>query len=107
MYSKFFDGTYYIIKSDENGGIVAECTQCHEIKRGHITSTGNFITHYKLKHCLMMDELRKYVKPDNGKRQLQSNQPTLTEIFQSTAPDIVSESYNFNVLNIVQIMFCY
>lgn len=93
-YSRIFDGEYYKVQREAGGNIEAECTQCLEIKRGNISSTGNFISHYKMKHKSILDDLKKYTKSESGKNSQQSTQPTLAEMFQSNSPDIVCKNQN-------------
>lgn len=47
---EFFSITSEIIEADGKVKVVAKCKICQEEKRGVISSTGNFIKHYQLKH---------------------------------------------------------
>lgn len=84
-YPKIFDGKYYSIRSDIDGYIDAVCIICHEVKKGNYLSTGNFFSHYKLKHYSKLQELKDHTK-DNANKAM--NQPTLSETFTVT-PDNV------------------
>lgn len=83
---KIFDGKYYSVKSDIEGNIEAICTACEEVKRGNYLSTGNFISHYKLKHHDQLQNLKEYTKETVKRRE--SDQPTLNEVLTAT-PDKV------------------
>lgn len=85
--AKIFDGKYYAVQSESGGSIVAACTQCHEVKKGNELSTGNFLSHYKLKHSSMVDEMKKYLKPEKEQKQMH-NQPTLHDVVVAS-PDQV------------------
>lgn len=86
-YPKFFDGKYFSIQSDINGNVEAICSECQEIKRGNFLSTGNFFSHYKLKHNSKLQELKEYTK--EGKKT--PTQPTLNDMVSALTPDNVCE----------------
>lgn len=85
-----FDGKFYTGKMDENGNIKAICTVCNETKRGHISSTSNFIKHFKQNPDKLL-ELKLYnKKPRSGEPDKQSlRQPTLNDIARSVKSDEV------------------
>lgn len=51
---------------------------CDGVLRGNHNSTGNFISHYKLKHNSKLDELKEYTK-DNVKKNNEKNANAPTE----------------------------
>lgn len=59
---RVLDGKFYEVLSENGNKIEAKCMQCFEIKKGYITSTGNFITHYKNKHPTQYISLNSHVK---------------------------------------------
>lgn len=85
QYPKIFDGKYYEIQKDVDGCIEAVCTTCKEVKKGNYLSTGNFFSHYKLKHHSKLQELKAYTK-DTSK--ITSNQPTLYEAYAPTVDNV-------------------
>ncbi|XP_055314626.1 uncharacterized protein LOC129575176 [Sitodiplosis mosellana] len=59
---KILDGQFYeIISIDEEDRVIAKCTECLEIKKGNLKSTGNFKTHYKI-HGSRLKDLDEYLK---------------------------------------------
>lgn len=62
---KILDGTFFTIKIRENDSIEAECPHCHEVKKGNVHSTGNFLSHYKTKHANQLKDLKEYLKNTN------------------------------------------
>lgn len=47
---KLLDGKYFTITKSENSKIEVTCNICGEVRRGEITSTGNFMNHIKKSH---------------------------------------------------------
>lgn len=61
---KILDGKYFKVVQDAdntNKTIVAICTTCDSEKKGSNCSTGNFLTHYRLKHKEVYNELADYL----------------------------------------------
>lgn len=78
---KILDGRYYAIEKNEEGKIEAKYTTCNQMKKGNISSTGNFIAHFKSKHPAAFKELDEYLKntrAEDGKNCLR--QTFLTDI---------------------------
>lgn len=63
---KILDGTFYTLDCDvgSDGKISAKCNECNEIRKGNISSTGNFKSHYK-KHPERLLKLEEYLKQDD------------------------------------------
>lgn len=59
---RIFDGKYFSILSNDHGKISARCNECAETKKGHITSTGNFKIHYKMRHPAIASKLDEYLQ---------------------------------------------
>lgn len=61
------DGTFYTLDCDigSDGKISAKCNECKEIRKGNISSTGNFKSHYK-KHPELLLKLEEYLKQDDS-----------------------------------------
>lgn len=55
------DGTFYEVISDKAGNIEARCTECQEIKKGSVFSTGNFLGHYRIKHVSLVEKMIRYI----------------------------------------------
>lgn len=74
---KIFDGKFYELLNsiDASGNINAKCTACDEIRKGNVSSTGNFMKHYQLKHPLKLNELKLHNKVKENSKQ--PNQPAI------------------------------
>lgn len=59
---RILDGKYFSIISNINGNIVARCTECNEQKKGSVTSTGNFKSHFRIKHSEILPTVEAYLK---------------------------------------------
>lgn len=61
--------------NSERADNVRHRLNCSQISRGLLTSTGNFKSHYKLKHPALLSSLEKYLigKPDETVKLQQSN----------------------------------
>lgn len=62
---RILDGTFYCIESNINGKITAKCCECSELKKGDISSTGNFLNHYRAKHSTLQLQLEQHLKSNN------------------------------------------
>lgn len=58
------DGAYYVLETNIDGKISAKCQECGEIRKGSISSTGNFKNHYK-KHPSRFKALEEYLKQED------------------------------------------
>lgn len=58
---KILDGQFFDIISNENGKVVAKCKECGESKKGHLSTTGNFKSHYRMKHPVSLSKLTDYL----------------------------------------------
>lgn len=87
------DGTYFTVQGIIDGKIEAICNQCKEIKRGLISSTGNFIAHYKSKHKSLVPIMEKYLKKSTSAtaESTQSiaidQQPKVSDMFAAKCTD--------------------
>lgn len=90
---KIFDGKFFTITRETSEQIDARCSACEEVKKGKITSTGNFLTHYRLKHQEEFKNLKEYLKSSQNEKQPNESkavkQPTITESFHSISTDSV------------------
>lgn len=59
---RILDGKFFSIISNVEGKLEARCTECGVPKKGLITTTGNFKTHYKLSHPIVYQKLNEYLK---------------------------------------------
>lgn len=93
---RILDGTFYSIVSNNDGKIEATCCECGDIRKGDISSTGNFKTHYKLTHPSKMKQLEDYLKKvelvqtEGGTKQLKQ-----LEICNVQPPISQDKVYNF------------
>lgn len=90
---KMLDGTFYELFGDvdANGNLNGKCTICNDIRKGNISSTGNFIKHYELKHPLRLNDLKLHSKMKKDTKQL--DQPTINKaIAKMLGPDDVCNS---------------
>lgn len=79
---RILDGKFFSVDSHVEGKIEARCTECNEVKKGQITSTGNFKNHYRIKHSSTMSALEAYLKGKSDEAvqsQSKPRQPTLNE----------------------------
>lgn len=58
---EILDGKFYTVVLNNNGKIVAKCVDCGDIKKGDLSSTGNFESHYKT-HPHKSKQLDNYLK---------------------------------------------
>lgn len=47
---------------DIKENVEARCVTCTDVKKGNISSTGNFFKHYETKHPLKLKEMKVYTK---------------------------------------------
>lgn len=85
---RILDGTFYSIKSVDKGIVCAHCLECGELRKGNISSTGNFISHYKLKHKEKVHILSAYLK--SGKLDEKVTQSTIPAHFGPVNKEEVS-----------------
>lgn len=88
------DGTFYAIVADNDGRIVAECTECKELRKGSDSSTGNFKSHYKAKHKDRAKDLENYLKEADSATNIISGprQQKLEQVVSSSSSENVSEN---------------
>lgn len=61
-FPKILDGLFYEFVSRGVGDAIdVKCTECGEIRKGVISSTGNYKSHYALKHPIRFKELENYL----------------------------------------------
>lgn len=93
---KILDGKYFEVNGsiDVKGNVQVKCLTCDDIKRGNVSSTGNFFKHYEKVHPLKFNEIRIYTKMKNDNtKQLQ--QPTLGQLMQPIQQDVCSKLITF------------
>lgn len=80
------DGTFFSIEQNNNGKIVAKCTECGQNKKGNIFSTGNFINHYKSTHENRVQAMEEYLKKTQPQNEVSKTvrQPAITQCFTET-----------------------
>lgn len=61
---------------------------CDEVRKGNMSSTGNFISHYQLKHSSKLKEMRDYLKNVANGTKNTSHQPTLTDVLRQAPNDV-------------------
>lgn len=89
---KILDGKYFAVDSNNDGKLLAKCTECNEMKKGYISSTGNFINHYKSKHPSQVKSLEEYLKKinvDKTNDRTTNRQASIPEIVQGTSDERV------------------
>lgn len=103
---KIFDGNFYTIEQlAENGNIVAKCEDCGELKKGNISSTGNYKNHYKSKHSNRYIALENYLKETKLQNQAEKpktdRQPAITQCFgENLTGEIVSIAVSLYLVSI-------
>lgn len=87
------DGKYFSIESNIDGNIIARCTECNEQKKGSLTSTGNFKSHFRMKHLEILPTVEAYLKSKGAETSIGVAQPTLERfVFK---PEKVNETRIF------------
>lgn len=83
---KIFDGKYYEHLTealDIDGNINPKCLTCNNNIKGNLSTTGNYYTHYRLKHPSLHPKLKLHSKTKNDKKE--SKQPTIKEAIAQTS----------------------
>lgn len=99
---RILDGKHFSIVSQVGEKIVARCMECDETKKGQLTSTGNFINHYRTKHSPQMTALEQHLKgtgKENATQKVGPRQPTISELTSTVNPQRVS--------HIAAFLFCF
>lgn len=90
---KILDGTFYTLDAEIglDGKISAKCNECKEIRKGNISSTGNFKSHYK-KHPERLAKLEEYLKQEDNCHGVdldRSKQPRMEDILTPVSEEKV------------------
>lgn len=98
-FPKIFDGTFYTIEKVIVDKIEARCMECSEVRKGDISSTGNFKNHYKSKHPDGFKALEQYLKNLTTQTPIvKCHQPTLSNVISSAvSPENVSLRNTFKI----------
>lgn len=59
---RILDGKYFEILKTEGDKIEAKCTECLQVRKGTLKSTGNFMEHYRSKHGNLVNDIENYRK---------------------------------------------
>lgn len=96
---KIFDGTFYTVEKVTMEKIEARCIECSEVRKGDITSTGNFKNHYKSKHPGRLKVLEEYLKKSTSETPIiKVHQPTISQVISSAvSPESVSLQKTFQI----------
>lgn len=86
---RLLDGRYYVLEADNDGKIEARCTNCGELRKGHINSTGNFLNHYRTKHASMMTDVEQYINRTNEVGDVKIVQSTIAIVGPAISKDEV------------------
>lgn len=76
------DGRFFEIVSNDDGKIRAKCTECSEMKKGHMSSSANFKSHYRLVHPNTFPKSNDYLEK-------KTNEHKATEKLQQTLDHFV------------------
>lgn len=85
---RILDNTFFNIVEIKEKGIIVRCTECKELKKGELSSTGNFKTHYRIKHPALLTKLEEHLKKKSIETRV-STQPTLQHFASSSNLDTV------------------
>lgn len=77
------DGTFFSLENEQNENVSAKCTECGEIKKGSLRSTGNFLSHYRKKHLARVTEIEEYSK-SGALNKGNKRQPILEEVLRKS-----------------------
>lgn len=94
---RILDGKYFSIVSNINGNITARCTVCNEEKKGSLTSTGNFKSHFRIKHMAILAKVETYLKANGGETSASMAQPQLHRFVSK--PEKVNERMLCNLFS--------
>lgn len=108
-YPRILQGKYYEVLKDDNGKVEARCTNCSEIKKGHVTSTGNFLSHYRTVHATLLKELDEYRKGDSNpeSKRLSLNQTKMTKFNGMVSKKKVNINYGFSAMHFINLRLCF
>lgn len=61
---RILNGTFYSLEGEipDDGKIEARCTECQQIRKGNVRTTGNFISHYRTTHRDKFGELELFLR---------------------------------------------
>lgn len=106
MLPKVLDGTFYSLHAQNGDNIDGKCTECDEIRKGQIGSTGNFISHYKKMHPTRVKEMEDYLKSaKNESIGRVSRQPSLEESFvHASSSNVCVKLTEHRIMNVNYIM---
>lgn len=84
---RILDGKFFVIESNVNEKILARCIRpdCRKQIKGMLSSTGNFKSHYRVKHPLEMKSLDEYLRSKGEQNASVSinSQPSISQHFTS------------------------
>lgn len=95
---KLLDGKYFTIATMENTKVTVTCNICGELRRGNITSTGNFMGHIRKHHKHLEDEVEKYkikqgaMGDDESEGNARKRQKLIDDMFKEFTPEQVNAS---------------
>lgn len=83
------DGKYFKINQlGVNGQVNATCVMCERSVKGNISSTGNFLLHFKSKHASIQSEMTNYLKNKTDDANPSAKQTTLPDVFQPKSTEV-------------------
>lgn len=106
---RLLDGKYFKIIKRDGSKVDAVCTECGKTRKGEITSTGNFMEHFRKSHPNLVDEVQLYRKqndPIDTDVVHKKSQKTISEMFKPFTYDDVRIFLNILLFrNIFQLKF--
>lgn len=62
---RLLQSNYFTIESNVNGKVIVKCLTCGEVRKGDISSTGNFLSHIKRKHPTLMPNVTAFLNDES------------------------------------------
>lgn len=88
---KLLDGKYFSIVKRDGTKVEAKCENCGLIRKGTVTSTGNFMEHIRKMHSSIVSEAETYRKLGSTDEKLEKIRDlTIKEMFKKFTKEDVS-----------------
>lgn len=81
------DSPFYSIEKLVNDSVSVRCKECGEVEKGNLKSTGNLISHHKLRHDNRSNQIVLFLK---GAKSEEVHQPSIKEHLNPASKEEVS-----------------
>lgn len=62
---RLLQSNYFTIESNVDGKVAVKCLTCGEVRKGDVSSTGNFLSHLKRKHPTLMPNVTAFLNDES------------------------------------------